>query len=97
MMAATAKHDRLWGAAPPTCRPIVMPRQTAPAAAPRASSRADPSGVARSDIFLPLPVGIRRLHRSSMTNAYWIITDATHGFSATGDARLTDSEREIPD
>jgi len=54
-------------------------------------------GVARSDILLPFPVGIRQFHRSSMTNAYWITTDATHGFSATCDACLAESERDIAD
>jgi len=74
-----------------------MPRQTAPAATPRAGSRAHPSRVARSDIVLPFPIGIWRLNRSSMTNAYWIIADVTHGFSTTRDARLTESERDIAD
>ncbi len=32
-----------------------------------------------------------------MTNAYWIVTDATDRFSATCDARLTESERDIAD
>jgi hypothetical protein len=74
-----------------------MARQAAPAATPRAGSRADPSRVARSDVALPFPVGIWRLHRSAMTNAYWIIADATRGFSTTCDARLAESERDIAD
>jgi len=96
-MAATAQHDRFWGTAPPTFRPIVMPRQAAAAPAPRTSSGADPTSVSRSDIVLPFPIRVRRLHGRAMTNAYWIITHAAYGLSATCDARLAESEGDIAD
>jgi len=96
-MAPPAEHDGSRRPSSATCCPVVMPRETTPSSAPRAGSRENASRVARSDVVLPFPVGIWRLHRSSMTNAYRIITDATHGLSTTCDARLTESERDIAD
>ncbi len=96
-MAPPAEHDGSRWPSSGTRGPVVVPRETTPSSAPRAGSRENSSCVARSDVVLPFPIGIWRLHCSSMTNAYWIITEATHGFSTTRDARLTESERDIAD
>src|SRR6266576_3811705 len=96
-MAPAAKHDWLRRMAAATCRPIVMPRQTAPAATPRAGSRADPSPVARADIVLPFPVWMGRLDSLLMTRTHRIPADIAHRISSAGNAGAPGSERKIPD
>jgi hypothetical protein len=94
-MAAAAKYDRLWGTAPATFRPIVMPRQTAPAATPLAGSRTHPSRVARSDIVLPFPIRMWSVDRLLMTRTHRVRADIAHSVSSAGNAATPRSERKI--